>query len=448
VITSCVHQLLSGILAIILCVTSVAPAQAAFDHAVTWSDISDIDLRPVFQSGYANSSSMMEPVIPSSALALALRDEDNRVGPEFNVFPEMMERTSFWLRVYTEFTTQHVVIFDSHHPEIIYEVLDFRDLARTSRNAIAYEVVMKRRVKKTMASYRKAFANLLRKKRPKNLNAFEQRVLAATGANSHKHALREHARWLRSQTGQRDNVMKGLVAAEAYFPKMEQLFTELGVPPELTRLTLVESSFNLKAYSRVGAAGVWQFMPKTAREYMTINHRSRIDERLSPLKSTVAAAKLLKRHYRMLGNNWTLATISYNHGFRGLKEFRKKREVSQEEVNRIFIPCSKKARLGFASRNYYAEFLAVILAEAYRDVFYGPTPFPTIHAVAFERVKPGQTGMQVIEERSLTTEQFKFLNPDIRDLRKPLPRGFWIALPGESDNMIGLTEPSSKGRSG
>jgi membrane-bound lytic murein transglycosylase D len=243
--------------------------------------------------------------------------------------------------------------------------------------------------------------------------------------------------------------MKGLVAAEAYFPKMETIFTKMGVPPELTRLTLVESSFNLRAYSRVGAAGVWQFMPRTGKEFLTINPGARVDERLSPLKSTVAAAKLLKRHYQMLGDNWVLATISYNHGFRGLREFRKKRHISQNEVNRIFAPCSSKGKLGWASRNYYAEFLAVILAEAYHDVFYGQPPAPTINPIVFEQVRPGQTAMSVLAEKSITMEQFRFLNPDVKDLRKPLPKGFWIALPGEKDNLIGLTERrTNKGRSG
>jgi membrane-bound lytic murein transglycosylase D len=233
--------------------------------------------------------------------------------------------------------------------------------------------------------------------------------------------------------------MKGLVAAEAFFPKMEAILGRMGVPPELTRLTLVESSFNLKANSKVGAAGVWQFMPKTGKQYMVINDHLRIDERRSPLKSTVAAAKLLKLHHKILGKNWTLAIISYNHGFRGLKEFMG-RKVTQTEINKIFAPCSKKAKLGFASRNYYAEFLAILHAEAYRDLFYGEPPAPKLQSVEFVMAPRGKTAMQIAHERGIALEEFALLNPDIRDLRKVLPPRFRIAIPGGDDNLAGLIE--------
>ncbi len=426
------------------------PAWAAFDHVVTWSDMSAVDLRPAFQTGYATSSSMLEPVIPSSAFAIALRDADNRLAPEFAVSQEVMERTSFWLRVYTEFTTQQVAIFDSHHPELVYEVMDFRELARTARNAVVYEITMQYQKRKRMAEYRRAFDNLSRRERltkrskgrsPKlpALTALEERIIETRRALKHPHSFHEGARWLRAQTGQRDNIMKGLVAAEAFFPKMEAILGRMGVPPELTRLTLVESSFNLKANSKVGAAGVWQFMPKTGKQYMVINDHLRIDERRSPLKSTVAAAKLLKLHHKILGKNWTLAIISYNHGFRGLKEFMG-RKVTQTEINKIFAPCSKKAKLGFASRNYYAEFLAILHAEAYRDLFYGEPPAPKLQSVEFVMAPRGKTAMQIAHERGIALEEFALLNPDIRDLRKVLPPRFRIAIPGGDDNLAGLIE--------
>jgi membrane-bound lytic murein transglycosylase D len=73
---------------------------------------------------------------------------------------------------------------------------------------------------------------------------------------------------MRFQTGQRDNVINGITIADRYFPWMEQIFRETGVPWELTRLGLVESSFNHRATSRVGAKGVYQFMEVTARKIL------------------------------------------------------------------------------------------------------------------------------------------------------------------------------------
>ena len=75
---------------------------------------------------------------------------------------------------------------------------------------------------------------------------------------------------------------------------MELLFAR-EVPKELTRIPLVESSFNNNAVSRVGAVGVWRSPGDSAREYLTVNNKLGIDERLSPFKSALAAAKMLKR---------------------------------------------------------------------------------------------------------------------------------------------------------
>ena len=65
---------------------------------------------------------------------------------------------------------------------------------------------------------------------------------------------------------------------------MEKIFRQKGLPVVLTRLPLIESSFNIEAYSKVGAAGIWQFMPATGRLFLTINHM--VDERLDPLIAT------------------------------------------------------------------------------------------------------------------------------------------------------------------
>src|SRR5690606_28996274 len=131
---------------------------------------------------------------------------------------------------------------------------------------------------------------------PKKPTQEERNILAAVKNADHHHSFSDYGRNFRLQTGQRDSILKGLVAADPFWPRMENLFEQMGVPRELTRLSLVESSFNLGATSKVGASGVWQFMPATAKEFMKLNYDAGYDERLSPLKSTVAAAKLLLRN--------------------------------------------------------------------------------------------------------------------------------------------------------
>src|SRR5207253_2957861 len=98
--------------------------------------------------------------------------------------------------------------------------------------------------------------------------------------------------------GQKNFFEEGLKISGAYFKEMENIFAKQKLPIELTRLPLVESSFNHFATSKDGAAGIWQFMGDTGRKFMLVNDQ--IDERRSPFKATEAAARLLKENHMIL----------------------------------------------------------------------------------------------------------------------------------------------------
>lgn len=406
---------------------------SAYSRPIEWSDMNALDLRPVLRSQYASHGNLYDPVISHSSFDSVLNDSEKRISPEFHIPDVLKPSVNFWLHIYTEYSTQNVVIFDSNDLGIVYEMVDLRPLAQKARNQVVYEILSKRKIDTTMEAYRKAFTLLARNPRPKNPNR-EQKIIIEKFKGLKRHRpyndLKTSVKFIR---GQRDNVIKGLLSAEPFLPKMEMIFRNMQVPPELTKLSLVESSFDLRATSKVGASGVWQFMPAIGKKYLIIDDQDQIDERRSPLKSTVAAAKMLRWNYQYLGN-WVLAVISYNHGLKNLPRSRGKK-ISFAQTAHLFESRGKKPILGWASRSYYCEFLAMVYAEAYRKHFFGEIPFSPVRPISFVPIKKHETALTFSMKNAVSLQEFKLLNADILDIHQPLPVGFWVVVPGHTDNI-------------
>lgn len=110
----------------------------------------------------------------------------------------------------------------------------------------------------------------------------------------------------------RKSVSIMLGASNFYNPIFEQALETYQLPLELKYLPIIESALNPQATSRVGAAGLWQFMITTAKQY-GLEVTSLVDERRDPIKSSYAAAQYLKDLYDIYGD-WTLVIASYNCG--------------------------------------------------------------------------------------------------------------------------------------
>jgi membrane-bound lytic murein transglycosylase D len=323
----------------------------------------------------------------------------------------------FWVRVFTEVDSASGFVHDRRKLDVIYETLYLNPDAPPRRQNKAIE--------KALGEYRKALLALASGKRDM-LSSFEARAQRAWGQQASAEDLEQAAEHLRFQRGQSDRILKGLVRYDRWKGTIQAILRRQGLPVDLAALPLVESSYNPRAVSKAGAVGLWQFMPVTARRYLRVD--GRIDERLDPMKSSEAAALLLKQNYAVL-NTWPLAITAYNHGIAGVR--RAVRETGTDDLGEI-AKRYETERFGFASRNFYAAFLAAV------DVSRHPMRyFRTYRQDARDRiglVTPAFLPVDVLVEGfGIEKERLRSLNPalhhDVWNGERFVPKGSELNLP-------------------
>ncbi len=265
----------------------------------------------------------------------------------FPVPSEIKGNVAFWRNVYGKWSRGEVAIHDDEYMEVIYEVTDLPGPALNG-----YTAEQKRFVRARKAHYKRRLKDLEHKIRaglsPSRYDrALYGKLMDAGG----KWAIYSASERVRSQRGLRERFRRGLAISGRYDAKFREIFRSRGLPEDLAYLPHVESSFQANAYSSVGAAGIWQFMRGTGRKYMTVN--GVVDERLDPVTAAEGAAGYLGAAYRKLGS-WPLAVTSYNHGQGGMA---KAKAIYGNDIGAI-VRKYKGPYFKFASRNFYAEFIA------------------------------------------------------------------------------------------
>lgn len=302
-----------------------------------------------------------------------LGDPAMRVSSEFKIPAYFSDSTRFWFNIYTRYKVTDSVIHDKEDLSIVYETLSFENLASADVSAFVRTSLQSKFVSDKSKAYRQAFMNLA--KNSKATGQIEDRILAAlkksnvkvpTTAKARQRFFEDRSKRLRAQTGQYDNIKQGIKNYLLYEEFIEKVFKNFELPHELIAVAFLESSFNTKARSRVGATGVWQFMRRTGRSFMDIDNYQ--DGRTNPLLSTVSALHLLAQNYKIL-DRWDLAVPAYNSGTRHIlkaKRQLKKKDMSLEDMLRDY----KHPHVGFASKNFFSEFLALVHALAYKSEIY------------------------------------------------------------------------------
>jgi membrane-bound lytic murein transglycosylase D len=313
-------------------------------------------------------------VLPSSLLAR---------GQPFPVPAGLESAVEFWKQIFTRHSFGEVVLFDPVDPRTIYGVV------RAPENDQGRALIERERAR-FIAEYDIAD---------------------------------EEAR-IRSQRGAKEHFAEGLRIAGRYIGEMKKIFREEGLPEQLAYLPLVESSFNIRARSSAGALGMWQFMPETGKKFLRID--GSVDERRDPMASTRAAARLLKQNYRLLDNQWPLAITAYNHGTEGI--FRGIKAVESDDLVDL-IKRYQSPTFGFASKNFYAEFLAVVDIASKQDAYF---PFLRLHAPTLLReieVARSAPLHGVLKPAAISHADFFEWNPALDSDIKAIPAGYRVKLP-------------------
>ena len=366
------------------------------------------------------------PNLESAVQALAQADQPAAIP----VLPGLRPQIEFWKNVFATYSTREVVIHDALHLDRIYEVLDFRSLGENGFSDAEIEAYAERKVEDEKERVRAILMRLHHLgANTANLSDEERKIRALfTDVKEPSPFLAAAADdRIRAQRGLRERFAAGVEVSRRFLPEMETVFRREGLPVELTRLPLVESCFNIRAYSKKGAAGIWQFMPATARLYMRVDHA--VDERRDPIASTTAAARFLKANYDVLGS-WPLAITAYNHGRAGVAHA--VATVGSNDLMRIIDEYHGPA-FKFASRNFYAEFLAAVEVERHFQDYFGE-----LHAHHPERsetvVVPDYVTLKTLARAANTdAETLADLNPalagDVAAGKLFVPRGYHLRVP-------------------
>lgn len=278
------------------------------------------------------------------------------------VFPRpsaIEPQVKFWRNVYGTWSRSQVAFHDNRYMNIIYEVFQLPGATLEGYSLSQKEFIQER------FDYWKYRLRALEDKVASGapLNPSDQRLMdqIAQGTND-RLAVQGASERLRYQRGLRERFKRGLEISGSYDRHFRQIFRRQGLPEDLAYLPHVESSFQSHARSSAGAVGMWQFTSGAAKMFMNGNDSEAA--RRDPIASAYGAARYLRHAYDKLGS-WPLAVTSYNHGIGGMQ---RAKNVFGHNFPRI-VKHYDHPLFGFASRNYYAEFLAA------RDIANNPEHF-------------------------------------------------------------------------
>ncbi len=361
---------------------------------------------------------------------------------KFEVPEDLRPAVDFWKLVYSKYDRRHEVFHDTKNLKVVYSVLDFSEIYdSTLLGATQRRSLRRARIQEEKERIRSMLQRLaLGDYTSAQLSPEERRLydLFQSDPDPDKFSSAQEDGRIRSQTGIQDKFTTGLQASGQYLEEIEDIFTSHGVPVEITRLVFVESMFNMKARSKVGASGIWQFMPSTGRLYLSIDTVA--DERNDPIMASHAAAKLLRSNYDALGT-WPLAINAYNSG-RGTLQ-RAVNVLGTSDIATIILNYSGGV-YGFASRNFFPCFLAALELSNQYPKHFGKLKIKPRLNYEYYYPRTAQFFGQLVTAAGANWDEIVHLNPHfaanvLSDSRK-IPAGYHLRIPKGSQTRFAQAE--------
>lgn len=216
---------------------------------------------------------------------------------------------------------------------------------------------------------------------------------------------------------------------DVFFPLFEKYLKKYGIPEDLKYLSIVESGLNPEARSRVGAVGLWQFMPSTGRMY-GLGQDWYIDERMNPEKSTEAACKYLKQLYNMF-DDWELALAAYNTGPGNVRK-----AIRRSGYKKDFWSIYRY--LPRETRGYVPQFVAVLYTLNHLEEHNLLDEIPEYRPAADTLLVSQFVSLKALAEQiNVCEEDLQLLNPELRRGAVPAnAKNYPLLVPADSYPLL------------
>lgn len=378
-----------------------------------------LKVRPVLLCGVAFVFSASPSLLQAKAKSLntPVATYNLQCDETFSCPTSILPRVSFWVEVFSRWDNDTAVFHDKENPHRVFATLKRKDGCRNSRKA---DIISRER--KSLKKSLESLASRIDK--GKSLSS-SQRKLHTLFTGESTGEIRSAANRIRCQSGNKNRMREALSQFRLYRPTILDALESQNLTPELQYLPFVESAFNPKALSHVGAAGLWQIMPATGRTLGLVVD-DRIDQRYDPDFATYAAAAYFRNSVNVLSEAAfdkgstveakdlnPFVITSYNYGVRGME-----RAIAQVglDYERLLVEY-KSPSFQTAVKNFYASFLAARHVAKNADTFFGEIEqgkSKRIHSFNTITLKRSTSVKRLSKSLKVDIDILKKLNPSFK----------------------------------